>query len=585
MDAVNNLASGIEARLADMTLKWLFLSSLPLLALSLLRVVESGWQPVMLAHLCLVGLLGGGVALRGHLPVSARAATLIVFFFALAVSTTLHNEAFIWGGPYSFMGLLLTAIFFNRRITALLTLASFGLGATHEVWMQGAIGMHSLLNLVALSALSVLAAVMIGGFKDALASLVVTLHDKNESLLKTRQEALAASQTKSRFLANMSHELRTPMSGILGLADLLRDRPLDAQGREYVDMICGCGDALLALLNDILDISKIEASKLAIEEIPLLPSKVVQDVAAMMRVQAEKKGLAVELDLRGDLPSVFGDPIRLRQVLLNLVSNAIKFTDEGAVSILVEEIARDGDDVELLFVVRDDGIGIKDDKLPLLFRSFQQVDASTARKYGGTGLGLAISKHLVGLMGGEVGVRSEHGVGSEFWFTLPLRISATTPQADVPATTLSRLDPRGRRLLLAEDNQVNRLIITTLLDQLGFTDVEVVCNGEEALDRLSERDYDLVLMDVQMPVLDGHEAVRRLRAQGASARNVDVPVIALTANAMQGDEESCLAAGMSDYLRKPIVLERLAEKIAAWLARRAPRAAEGIASSLSAAAE
>ena len=570
MDAEHNLASGIEARLADMTLKWLFVSSLPLLALSLLRMVEIGWQPVMLAHLCLVGLLGGGLGLRGHLPVSARAATLIVFFFALGVSTTLHNQAFVWGGPYFCMGLLLTAIFFNRRITAVLTFASFGFGAAHEVWMQRAIGMHSLLNLVAVSALSVLAAVMIGGLKDALASLVVTLHEKNESLLKTREEALAASQTKSRFLANMSHELRTPMSGILGIAELLRDRPLDAQGREYVDMICSCGDALLALLNDILDISKIEANKMAIEEVPLLPAKVVQDVAAMMRVQAEKKGLAVELDLRGDLPSVCGDPIRLRQVLLNLVSNAIKFTDKGAVCILVEEVARDGDDVELLFVIRDNGIGIKDDELSLLFHSFQQVDASTARKYGGTGLGLAISKHLVGLMGGEIGVRSEHGVGSEFWFTLPLRISATPPQEEVAATTLPTLDPMGRRLLLAEDNEVNRLIISTLLDQLGFTDVEAVCNGEEALERLSDRDFGLVLMDVQMPELDGHEAVRRLRAQSASARNVDVPVIALTANAMQGDEESCLAAGMNDYLRKPIVLESLAEKIALWLPGEAP---------------
>ncbi|MEZ4381857.1 MAG: ATP-binding protein [Nannocystaceae bacterium] len=375
-------------------------------------------------------------------------------------------------------------------------------------------------------------------------------------LAVARDRAEEATAAKATFLAHMSHELRTPLTGILGIAELLRTSPLPVRERQHVDLILGSGKALLLLLNDILDLSKIEAKKLAVERIPFSLTRVLADVAAMMRLQAERKGLVL-LVVDDDAPTaVVGDPTRLRQLLLNLIGNAIKFTERGHVELVVETLWREGDAAQVSFVIRDTGIGIPQERLGALFRSYDQVDGSIARRFGGTGLGLAISKQLVGLMGGEIGVRSELDVGSEFWFTLPLELT-DADVGEAPVLPVRRADAGALRILVAEDNPVNQLILQGFLAKLGYDDVDVVADGRAAMGRLAERDYDLVLMDVHMPEVDGLEAVRWLRGGGSRARNIDVPVVALTASAMVGDAERFLAAGMTDYLPKPLTIEGL----------------------------
>ncbi|MEZ4384361.1 MAG: ATP-binding protein [Nannocystaceae bacterium] len=562
----------VEAHLADVTLRVLFLTSVPLLCLSLLRVAETGWLPVMGVHIVIVALLGVGTALRARLSTAMKGALLIGFFLVVGAGTILTNDAYIYGSPFFFVVLLFAAIFFPLRTTAALMLVTLALQGAHQWWSRGAMSLHDALVLLAISTLSLTAVYALTALKAALATAVASLGEQNERLIEAREEALAASQAKSDFLANMSHELRTPMSAILGVADLLREHPLDAEDSEYVEMIRSSGDILLTLLNDILDLSKIEASKLEIEEVPMSVAQLVDDVAAMMRVRAERKGLRLEVELPAELPTVAADPTRLRQLLINLLGNALKFTERGEVVLRVEVRERSADTLALRFAVRDSGIGIAAEKIPHLFHAFHQVDSSTTRRFGGTGLGLAICKQLVTMMRGDLGVRSELGVGSEFWFRLPLRLTDQPVETRAVNEAASAPINTNARVLLAEDNPVLQLIAKTLLEKIGLHDITVAGDGREALELLAERDFEVVLMDIQMPELDGLEAVRRLRAGGP--RNREVPVIALTASAMKGYDQVCRAAGMSDYLSKPISLDRLRATLSAWIPapRPAPRA-------------
>jgi signal transduction histidine kinase/ActR/RegA family two-component response regulator len=392
-----------------------------------------------------------------------------------------------------------------------------------------------------------------------------------------QRQAHKLAQAKSEFLAKMSHEIRTPLNGVIATADLMAATQLNDEQHELLDTLTLSAKTLLGIINDILDFSKIEAGRMVLETLPFTPTVLVEEVVSIMAPAAHSKGLTVRTELSSSLPhSVAGDPLRLRQILLNFVGNAIKFTACGEVVIRAMRLKKgEGQSAWLRFEVQDTGVGIPPEKQAGIFDAFTQADSSVTRQYGGTGLGLAICKRLVELMGGQIGVYSQPGQGSCFWFEVPLPVvqenapEETTAQPSGSALNSHELD--GVRVLLVEDNPVNQKVAIRMLQKLGCV-VELAENGQQALEKLERASYDIVLMDMQMPVMDGLTATRLLRQREQQTGHHQV-VIALTANAMQTDRELCLDAGMDDYLSKPLTLDALQVMLLRWVAQHKQRAA------------
>lgn len=427
------------------------------------------------------------------------------------------------------------------------------------------------------------------------------IESSREYLHRTRHEAQLTAQAKSDFLAMMSHEMRTPLNGIIGMTAVLLSRHLSEQDRDCVETIRHSGEVLMAVIDDILDLSKIEAGRLELECVEFNVAAVIDEAIQVVQTSAARKPLKLVTCIEPDVPkSVRGDSVRLRQILLNLLSNAIKFTPAGKIELRASVKSSCDSGLDLFFSVTDDGIGISEAQHRNLFQPFSQADAHITRQFGGTGLGLTICKMLVELMGGKIGVTSRLGQGSCFWFTIKALFSdesAAAKNSSWPGSAPAILSlvracgesarsagssthpsrgsgekPKNARLLLVDDNAINQKVALLMLKKLGYH-ADVAKNGQEALQAIAERHYDLIFMDCIMPELDGLETTRILRSKGGYAATV--PVIAMTANAFIEDREACLAAGMSDYLSKPVRESELSRKLECWLPAGQPESIAG----------
>ncbi|UCV15029.1 ATP-binding protein [Quatrionicoccus australiensis] len=496
------------------------------------------------------------------IPVDAYGQKLAILHFGLSLKQIIqaHGQLFKQGVGIALLEIILSAglmallgYFLTRHLSAL-TVASRAVAAGNLTPPPVPEGDDEVGHLGA----------TFNAMSRAIAERIRELTEARDEEKRLAQAAEAGAREKTAFLATVSHEIRTPMNGILGMTDLALSTELTAEQREYLTWVKLSGESLMRVLNDILDFSKIDAGQLSLEKVPLNLPAMLDSMVGIYSAQASEKGLTLSWQAAPDLPAqIVSDPVRLRQILSNLVANALKFTEHGSVSIRVSaEPLATVDALKLHFSVVDTGIGIPSDKLEMIFAPFSQAESSTTRKYGGTGLGLAIVSRLVKLLGGEINVVSQPGQGSTFSFSINCRMSETPhARASAPASTpVPDNSLAGKKILLVEDTPVNQILGRKLLAKFGC-EVTLAEDGLQALAACATADFDLALMDMQMPNMDGLEATRQLRARERESGRPRLPIIALTANAMSADRDNCLAAGMDDFIAKPFRADSMLEVI------------------------
>ena len=398
--------------------------------------------------------------------------------------------------------------------------------------------------------------------KKKLSGLLIHLEKTNKELEIQKEKAEESTKAKAIFLANMSHEIRTPLNGIIGFSKILEETGLTDYQKELTEIIVSSGENLLNVINDILDFSKIESGQVKLENIEFPLNKTVNTIVKLQKLNAEKKGIELQFEIEKNLPdNLVGDPFRLNQVITNLVSNAIKFTEKGNVKISITSLQRESEKITLLFKVADSGIGISEEGKEKLFKEFSQADTSTTRKYGGTGLGLAISNNLIKLMQGEIGVNSEVGKGSEFWFKLAYSYTSLKPGIDNNSSETAFEIPKNIKILYAEDNLINQRITLMQLQKLGVS-CDIAQNGLEAFELYKKNEYDMILMDMQMPELDGLACTKEIR-EYEKINNLmhSIYIVAVTANNSTSDKLNCIEAGMNDFISKPFKENEIKDKI------------------------
>jgi signal transduction histidine kinase/CheY-like chemotaxis protein len=543
---------------------------------------------VLTNSIAIVFTLCGIYALRVY--GSLRLASMLSVFglsitagYAAYSSGGISNPAFFWllllpviGGMIGMRTGAVFGSFCSIVVASILITMEKSFGAPPNLTPAGARAAqdlaHQIGQLISFSVTTFFLYKQVQATEDRIEMTVSALSEEVEARTEAEKNAARASEIKSQFLANMSHEIRTPMNGVLGALSLLDSSSLEDKQKEYVSIARSSSNTLMAVINDILDISKIESGHLDIESTSFSLDGLIRDMVQAMSFRANEKGIRFRCRSNIEHDPVMGDPVRVRQVMDNLVGNAIKFTEQGSVSIQATLKQDETGALRFTFAVEDTGIGIPEDLRSLLFVPFSQVESSTTRRFGGTGLGLSICKQLVSALGGDISVSSTAGEGSTFSFTIPLQKgdALADPLDSLHAELAKKMLPTSSeksntvpKVLLVEDNQINAKIAEAMLLPLGVS-IDFAANGAEAVSMLVENGsaYQLVFMDCQMPVMDGYTAAAEIRRHSHLAK---LPIIAMTANAMKGDREKCLAAGMSDYISKPIDPGVLSQKLEAWL--------------------